>query len=80
MPRLGAKHVIRSIDYHTPGAREDAPLECVCGWAGLAGDYQQHRGEAGDMGPRWTSANDSASPWRASQQAMGRRKAVPTEG
>ena len=41
-------HIIASVRY-TPGDKDydEAPLECVCGWSGRAGDFAAHRAEAG---------------------------------
>jgi hypothetical protein len=45
-----ARHLIRYVRYHQ-GIREDeydaAPMGCICGWEGVAGDWQGHRGTIG---------------------------------
>lgn len=38
------KHLIESIDFHTPGIPPElAPTVCTCGWSGPAMKLQDHR-------------------------------------
>lgn len=45
-----AKHLIRFVRYRQ-GIKEDeydaAPMGCICGWEGQAGDWLEHRGTIG---------------------------------
>ncbi len=47
----GERHVIERVHYVNRGNPDLAPLECTCGWAGIAGDFQRHRTAAGARKP-----------------------------
>ena len=47
-------HVIDSVDFKSCGKDYDsAPLACICGWSGRAGDFAAHRSAQG-LSPKGT--------------------------